>query len=220
MEAQRDAHQEPPESDDSGKQYFRRIHLICDDTETDDGMGGGGWFGLPADEPVPLKPAWRTVPKRTHRNRKNKPEGLHIATSPDPRAQVPSWATWQRKLVYFHIIYHYTHFFWFFQRIPTWSLRLRPQNPLCSYQIVAARDFSVQECLVTIIPLQTQGLKYHPGLLGNVDWFIFTLFTIALIFFFGSFSGSQHGPYTSIRRTHFARTRSWQPGTFRSKNAS
>ena len=136
MGKQGNAHQEPPESNDGGKQYFRRIHLVCDGTERDDGLGGGGLFAPPANELVPTKP---TVPTRTPGKLKNKPEGLHISTSQlpafDPRAQVKSWKTWQRRL----FIYHY--------------------------------------------------------------------FTIVLIcFFFGSFSGSQHGPYTSVCRTHFACT--------------
>ena len=152
MEAQGDVHQEPTESDDGDKQYFRRIHLICDDVERDDAYDGLSWFS--ADKPV--KPAWRTVTQRTPRKQRKKTAGLHIDTSqlppPDPRAQVASWATWQRRLVYFHVIYHYAHFFGFFQRILT---RLRLKNPLCSHQVLTAQDFSFQDRL----RLRTQGLK-------------------------------------------------------------
>jgi hypothetical protein len=83
------------------------------------GHGGpGGPGGPPVDQPppegppeesAPAKPAWRTVTQRAPRKQKKKnPDAppaaaagpgpaLHPPTL-DPRAQVTSWATWQRRL--------------------------------------------------------------------------------------------------------------------------
>jgi hypothetical protein len=92
--------------------------FICHRTPPTGHGGSGGPGSPPVDKPplqgAPAKPAWRTVTQRPLRKQKNRnpvalpapaaslaPPHSHVGPTlrPDQKAQVTSWATWQRRVI-------------------------------------------------------------------------------------------------------------------------